>query len=63
VAAGGLTPESVGDLVRALDPDVVDVSSGVESRIGVKDAERVRAFVRNARAAGRERGAAHGGRA
>lgn len=63
VAAGGLTPESVADVVRRLEPDVVDVSSGVEARVGAKDAERVRAFVRNAKAAGRERGARREGRA
>lgn len=52
VVAGGLDPESVADVVRALRPDAVDVSSGVEARVGAKDPERVRAFVRNARSAG-----------
>ena len=51
VAAGGLTPESVGEAVRRLRPDVVDVSSGVEARVGVKEPALVRAFARNARAA------------
>lgn len=45
VLAGGLTPESVADGVRALRPYAVDVASGVEASVGVKDAERVRAFV------------------
>lgn len=49
VAAGGLRPENVGDAVRVLRPDVVDVSSGVEASPGVKDSERVRAFVRAVR--------------
>ncbi|HZD05084.1 MAG TPA: hypothetical protein VE173_09200, partial [Longimicrobiales bacterium] len=49
IAAGGLRAENVGEVVRRLAPDVVDVSSGVEVRTGVKDPERVRAFVRNAR--------------
>ncbi len=49
VAAGGLTPENVAEIVRLVRPDVVDVSSGVEARVGAKDGERVRAFVRNAR--------------
>lgn len=54
VAAGGLTPDNVGEAIRALRPDVVDVSSGVESSPAVKDPERIRAFVRAAREAGAE---------
>jgi phosphoribosylanthranilate isomerase len=51
IVAGGLTPESVATAVARLAPDVVDVSSGVEAQLGVKDPERVRAFVERARAA------------
>lgn len=51
VAAGGLTPENVAGAVELLCPDVVDVSSGVEKEPGVKDPERIRAFVRAARGA------------
>lgn len=53
VAAGGLGPENVAEVVARLRPDVVDVSSGVEIRPGIKDPGRVRAFIRNARQAGR----------
>ena len=53
VLAGGLTPENVGRAVAAVEPDAVDVSSGVESAPGRKDPERVRAFVRAVRAAER----------
>lgn len=51
VLAGGLTPDIVGNGVRAFHPDVVDVSSGVERALGVKDHARIRAFIESARAA------------
>lgn len=47
--AGGLTPMNVGEAVRILDPDIVDVSSGVESAPGVKEHQRMRDFVEAAR--------------
>lgn len=50
VLSGGLTPENVREAIRVTGAAVVDVSSGVETAPGVKDAALIRAFVRAARA-------------
>jgi phosphoribosylanthranilate isomerase len=53
--AGGLTPENVGDAVRAVGPWGVDAASGVErADSSRKDPRKVRLFVANARAAAPE---------
>ena len=45
VLAGGLTPDNVGEGIRAVRPWAVDVSSGVEATPGIKSPDRLRAFL------------------
>ncbi len=45
VLSGGLTPETVGPAIALTGVDAVDVSSGVESAPGIKDPEKIEAFV------------------
>jgi phosphoribosylanthranilate isomerase len=51
ILSGGLTPDTVGQAVSIVKPYAVDVNSGVEARPGKKDPDKVRRFVREARAA------------
>jgi phosphoribosylanthranilate isomerase len=44
ILAGGLTPENVGEAIRAVQPWAVDVSSGVERERGVKEAALIERF-------------------
>ncbi len=44
ILSGGLTPENVGDAIRAATPYAVDVASGVETG-GQKDPAKIRAFI------------------
>jgi phosphoribosylanthranilate isomerase len=55
ILAGGLDPENVGPVVERYRPYGVDVSSGVEAAVRVKDPNLVRAFVQAVRQADERR--------
>lgn len=52
MVSGGLTPENVTEAIHVARPQWVDVSSGVEREMGLKDVEKMKAFIRAARGAG-----------
>jgi len=56
IVAGGLTPENVGEAIKILSPWGVDVVSGVETRAGQKDPQKLKAFVESVRKAENKNG-------
>jgi phosphoribosylanthranilate isomerase len=53
--AGGLTPENIGEAIRAAKPYAVDVCSGVEAKPRKKDARKLKKLMREVRAAGKRK--------
>lgn len=49
VLAGGLNPENVAQAIQQVQPFAVDVSSGIESRKGIKDSIKMTAFMNEVR--------------
>jgi phosphoribosylanthranilate isomerase len=49
ILAGGLTADNVKDAVKVVRPFAVDVSSGVEETKGIKDPEKISAFIERVR--------------
>jgi len=49
ILAGGLTPRNIRQAISQVRPYGVDVCSGVEKSPGIKDPEKVKAFLKNIR--------------
>ena len=49
ILSGGLSPENIGDAIKITGANFVDVSSGVENDVGIKDNDLITKFIYNAR--------------
>jgi phosphoribosylanthranilate isomerase len=52
ILGGGITPQNVTQAIRTVRPYAIDVSSGVESAPGIKDAEKIVHLMQEVRKAG-----------
>lgn len=53
ILAGGLNPDNIESAIQRVRPYAVDVSGGVERKQGIKDAEKISAFMRGVERANR----------
>ena len=49
ILSGGLSPENIGNAIKTTGANFVDVSSGVENDVGIKDNDLITKFIYNAR--------------
>ncbi|MFA4877348.1 MAG: phosphoribosylanthranilate isomerase [Methanoregula sp.] len=51
ILAGGLNPGNVAEAIKSVRPYAVDVATGVETSLGIKDPSKMRAFIQESRSA------------
>lgn len=49
ILAGGLNPSNVQKAIKTVEPYAVDVSTGVESSLGIKDPRKIKSFINQVR--------------
>lgn len=54
ILAGGLTPDNVAAAIQQVQPYAVDVSGGVEQAKGIKDTNKIHAFMKEVQGVGRK---------
>jgi len=50
VLSGGLGPENIREALERVNPSAIDISSGIESKPGIKDHEKIDGFMKKVRA-------------
>ena len=49
ILAGGITSENVSDIIKKVNPDIIDLMTGVESSPGIKDEKKIAALIKAVR--------------